>query len=310
MMQVNLKKLALDVHATNSGTFHNAGDGHLFALVIWNFCPNGDVPSAIHKVVRETVAERQNIRMEDPGSIIQMGFSTGSCSAPQFDWVRNITNCKLLKGVVDEMDYRSSSIFALFWNLCCDLLPREIMDDFNNFFDQFNMVQMSSEKGAAKSFIAKNTTRGDYMVQVGDTEFVFSNAEMAPPAGVCAQNYARSMHFEHQPHKFAIAWTVHRDHPPDARGHFYIGSYKMRIQAAPNTLVVWIPSDVHGTSLQDLNPRNLNPEFLQTGIAIVTPNQLPSVWNVFCDSEMKYEEMLSNVIRDLGDGHGDEGLES
>ena len=64
------------------------------------------------------------------------------------------------------------------------------MDDFDNFFDQFNMVQMSFEKGAAKVFIAKNTTRGDYMVQVGETEFVFSNAKMAPPSGVCTQNYA------------------------------------------------------------------------------------------------------------------------
>ena len=31
--------------------------------------------------------------MEDPGSLVQMGFSAGSRSAPQFDWVRNITNC-------------------------------------------------------------------------------------------------------------------------------------------------------------------------------------------------------------------------
>ncbi|EDR12265.1 uncharacterized protein LACBIDRAFT_311490 [Laccaria bicolor S238N-H82] len=69
-------------------------------------------------------------------------------------------------------------------------------------------------------------------------EFAFSSAEMAPLAGVCTQNYARSMHFKYQPHKFAIAWTVHRDHPPEAGGHFYIGSYQMCIKAAPNTLVV------------------------------------------------------------------------
>lgn len=129
--------------------------------------------------------------MEDPGSLVQIGFSAGSRSAPQFDWVRNITNRKLPKGVVDEMDYRSSSIFALFWNLCRDLLPSEIMDDFDAFFDKFNMVRMSSEKGAAKNFIDKKTPRGEYIVQVGGTEFAFSNAEMAPPAGVCGQNYAR-----------------------------------------------------------------------------------------------------------------------
>jgi len=75
----------------------------------------------------------------------------------------------------------------------------------------------------------------------------------------------------------------------------------MRIQAAPNTLVVWIPTDVHGTSLQDLDPKDEDPEFIQTGIAIVTPNRLPSVWTKFCDSEMKYQEMVSSIIKDLGD---------
>ena len=109
------------------------------------------------------------------------------------------------------------------------------------------------------------------------------------------------MHFERQPHKYAIAWTVHRDHPTEAGGHFYIGSYRMRIQAAPNTLVVFIPSDVHGTSLQDLNPQDLDPAFLQTGIAIVTPNRLPSVWNKFCESEMKYQDMVSSMIKNLGE---------
>ena len=94
----------------------------------------------------------------------QMGFSAGSCSAPQFSWVWNITNHKLPKGVVDELDYQSSSIFTLFWNLCCGLLPGKIMDDFNNFFNQFHMVWLSSEKGAAKDLIAKNTTNLWYLV--------------------------------------------------------------------------------------------------------------------------------------------------
>jgi hypothetical protein len=76
--------------------------------------------------------------------------------------VHNITSRKLPKGIVDGMDYRSSSIFALFWNLCCDRLPQEVMDDFDNFFDQFNMVWMSSAKGAAQDFIMENTTCCDY----------------------------------------------------------------------------------------------------------------------------------------------------
>ena len=120
--------------------------------------------------------------------------------------------------------------------------------------------------------------------------------------------FFRSMHKERQPHKYAIAWTVRRDHPPEAGGHFYIGTYKMRIQAAPNTLVVWRPTDVHGTSLQDLDPKEENPQFLQTGLAIVTPSRLPAVWKKFCKGELKYQEMikiLAEAAEDHSQGEGD-----
>ena len=117
------------------------------------------------------------------------------------------------------------------------------------------------------------------------------------------------MHKEHQPHKYAIAWTVRRDHPPEAGGHFYIGTYKMRIQAAPNTLVVWLPTDIHGTSLQDLDPKEENPQFLQTGLAIVTPNRLPLVWGKFCKGELKYQEMVRRLAEDAEDHCQGEGAE-
>lgn len=121
----------------------------------------------------------------------------------------------------------------------------------------------------------------------------------------------RAMHFEYQPHRFGISWTVRRDHPPDAGGHFYLGSYRIRVQAAPNTLVIWVPTDIHGTSLQNLDPNDENPAFIQTGIAIVTPNRLPSAWSKFCETEMKYQDMLSNVIRDFAEMlEGEDGEEN
>lgn len=89
------------------------------------------------------------------------------------------------------MDYQLSSIFTLFWNLCRDLLPQEVKDDFKAFFDCFNILQMNPQKGAAQDFLAREMMHGDYVVQVGEMEFVFCNVEMASPAGVCAQNYSR-----------------------------------------------------------------------------------------------------------------------
>ena len=212
MMEVDLSLLAHDVGTEESRVFFNADDGRFVGLVVRNFCANGDVLPYVDEVVREAVSVRRNVRVsvlcllvnylslslllllfqkEDPGSLVQIGYSAGSRSAPQFDWVRNITGRNLPKGVVDEMDYRLSSVFALFWNLCGDLLPQEVMDDFDAFFDRFNILRMNPAKGAAQDFLARETVHGDYVVQVGEMEFVFSNVEMAPPAGVCAQNYSR-----------------------------------------------------------------------------------------------------------------------
>ena len=77
--------------------------------------------------------------------------------------------------------------------------------------------------------------------------------ESLPPASIAAyvrikewesSNTAAKIptHTEYQPHEYALAWTVRRDHPPDAGGHFYIGSYGIHIQAAANSLVVWRPA--------------------------------------------------------------------
>jgi hypothetical protein len=109
---------------------------------------------------------------------------------------------------------------------------------------------------------------------------------------------------EHQPHTYALAWTVRRDHPPDAGGHFYIGTYGIHIQAAANSLVIWRPTDVHGTSLQDLDPCDTNPAFLQRGLAIVTPNRLPHVWKEYCDKEYNNQQCLEI----LAEGEVSEGM--
>ena len=37
-MKVNPKRLALDIDTTEGGTYHDADDGHLFVLVVHEFC--------------------------------------------------------------------------------------------------------------------------------------------------------------------------------------------------------------------------------------------------------------------------------
>ena len=80
------------------------------------------------------------------------------------------------------------------------------------------------------------------------------------------------MHYEKQPHRYAYSWTVACNLPPDHGGHFYNGSYRVRIQGAPDTVVVWKVRDWHGTSLQDIDTSTTTmPAVYQSGLAIVTP---------------------------------------
>ena len=111
--------------------------------------------------------------MEDPGSLVQIGFSAGARSAPKFDWVRNITSRKLPAHVIDDMDHRSSSAFALFWNLCRSSLPEEVMEDFDNFFEDCCLPRMHPCNGAAGDPINHSQCMaGDYSIQIGDNKFV------------------------------------------------------------------------------------------------------------------------------------------
>lgn len=131
--------------------------------------------------------------MEDPGSLVQIGFSAGSRSAPKFDWVKNITCRNLSPSAVHDMNYRASSAFALLWNLCLDALPGEVLADFDEFFEKLNIARMNASEGAAKDFAGSEApaASGAYSIQIGDFEFTFKDVEMAPPSGVVGQNYSR-----------------------------------------------------------------------------------------------------------------------
>jgi hypothetical protein len=87
------------------------------------------------------------------------------------------------------------------------------------------------------------------------------------------------MHYEKQPHEYAAAFTAVRTGSDGDGGHFYLGAYGIRVKASANSLVVWRPKDLHGTSLQNCDPKVTNPDFIQQGLAFVTSPRLPTVWN-------------------------------
>lgn len=92
------------------------------------------------------------------------------------------------------------------------------------------------------------------------------------------------MHHENQPHDYAVALTVRRNANPDDGGHFYLGSYGIKVESASNSIVVWRPKDSHGTSLQNRSPYDDDPSFIQRGMAIVTSARLTNAWAKYAEN--------------------------
>ncbi|KAG6370187.1 hypothetical protein JVT61DRAFT_12334 [Boletus reticuloceps] len=102
-------------------------------------------------------------------------------------------------------------------------------------------------------------------------------------------------HFEHQPHKYAASWTTGRIGPASKGGLLYVSSHGICVEPAANTMVVWQPLSVHGTSLQDRLIDQHDPHFSQTGLAIVTSNRLPSIWKQYRKDLLTHKEAAEDL---------------
>ncbi|KAF8233007.1 hypothetical protein L208DRAFT_1269135, partial [Tricholoma matsutake] len=272
MMALDPALLAFDVDASESRIFVTK-QGELVAIVLWDFFTSEEALVWLDAVVLETMGVQKSIRvhydqhcLEDPGKLVQVGYSAGSRSSPKFDWVKNLLSAQHTPEVVEAMNVKASSACAFVWNLIRSWLPTEVIEDFEKFITDAELVCMDAD-----SLMAKAAGKGVYTVNIREDQFNFHKAELAPATGVFAENYSQAMHHKHQPHKFAVSLTTDHSTGAEAGGHFFISKYGIQIHRAPNTLVVWISSEPHGTSLQDFSPQDEEPDFSQRGIAFVTP---------------------------------------
>ena len=75
-------------------------------------------------------------------------------------------------------------------------------------------------------------------------------------------------------------------------GHFYNSNYGIRVRGGADSLVAWDPSQWHGTSLQNYPPTSQILSHLnQTGLAIVTPNRISSLWQKYDERKLTLEEL-------------------
>jgi hypothetical protein len=123
---------------------------------------------------------------EDPGKLVQVGYSAGSRSAPAFHWVKNLLSKRIPQEEVDAMDKRASSAFAFAWNLGRSKLPDEVIQDFDQFLADTDIKHMD-----ARGLLVDERGDNVYTAEIGDQVFEFHGANLAPPQGVFGKNYAR-----------------------------------------------------------------------------------------------------------------------
>lgn len=89
------------------------------------------------------------------------------------------------------VNYRCSAAFALFWNLALTILPDEVIESFDRFLHDLCPPRMD----AAGAIAQDENGYGTYTVALPNHEFTFHSAELAPPSGICTENYARYCSF-------------------------------------------------------------------------------------------------------------------
>ena len=119
----------------------------------------------------------------------QIGYTSGAQSNPQLGWAWNLLSNQT-GATVDRLMYESSSVFALFWNILQNQLPKEINEDFEAWLQGGQMVRMDTMG-------SQGSTQGTYTVKCGEDKFEFHGVDMAPPSGAFGTNYTRSVEGEH-----------------------------------------------------------------------------------------------------------------
>ncbi|KAG6819413.1 hypothetical protein H0H93_012073 [Arthromyces matolae] len=270
LLHLDYSLLSYNLGPNESAIFRDPTTREIIAIIIRNACREPGLLDWADSIVADACKERDSIRKEDSGTLAQTGYSAGARKKGRFDWVLNLrSTTERSRTVAAENDWKSSALFAVFWQLAKNSMAPEICDDFELFLRKKHLKRMdangqltpqsnrgphanpscrslrAAESSLKTSLLARDhyikppphtprpriidhgllDIQGDYVVEINSRTFKFTNAELAPPAGVMGENYSRAIHYEKQPHKWALSWTVSRGAEADAGCHFYIAEY-------------------------------------------------------------------------------------
>lgn len=163
--------------------FFDQGTGDLVFARLPRMVQNPDILAAINEMCKKTVRERRCVRRDDPGSLVDAGYTAGSrhnrANTISRSHLRAATNTEIQAA---RINFEESSMATLVWNIIKRRLPSQIINDFNNVIDANKLPRMNGE-----------LEEGLYSVWSvdGKKEYRFAFEEAAPPRAACAMNYAR-----------------------------------------------------------------------------------------------------------------------
>ena len=108
---------------------------------------------------------------------------------------------------------------------------------------------------------------------------------------------SRAIHWESQPHQWAISLNTLWEGSPESGGSFYFAKYRVQVLQATNTLIAFKPSDAHGTSLLHRSPADTawDNGSHQMGLAIVSSPWLASAFVAYKKGLLKEEEAKDDL---------------
>jgi hypothetical protein len=111
-----------------------------------------------------------------------VGFTSGSRSSRALDWVNNIVNVEPEEK--KERAYRMSCVFANIWGYAINVMPQEVVDDYDSAGERLG-IRMD---GYSKE---KDDVSSKYTMTIDDQVQSFNTSKLAPASGSCARNYYR-----------------------------------------------------------------------------------------------------------------------
>ncbi|TEB27192.1 hypothetical protein FA13DRAFT_1594884, partial [Coprinellus micaceus] len=276
LMQLDPARIQMSIPKDLSCCIYDKKTGTVVYVVIRQFANHRSILDWAKRVVHRAAITCKSIRLEDPGSLIQVMYSAGSRSAPAFGIVRNVA-ASVSQADRDEANRDIASLFSYVWLRAKGLFPAEIIDDFVEFYARYNIPRFDPDWPYSR------TSTGPVKLPCGLGSISFSDVERSPGLGVLHDRYARAVHHERHGHRWALSWMSNRWGSNPAGGHFYLCNYALESRAAEDTAWAWHPREWHATGVSNFEPTFDIPELFdevhnQCGVAFVSSSRVATVY--------------------------------